>query len=655
MSGKKAKKKPVAILHKGEKTYAGLRDTSSSFQQWAPLAIILITALLYCNALRNGFTSFDDDFYIVKNPYLRDFSWHGIGAIFSSYYQSNYHPLTTLTYLFEFHFFGLNPLPYHLLNVIMHLLNTWLVFKCCEKLSGKGTTGLIVATLFAIHPMHVESVAWISERKDVLYAAFYLWSFFSYLEYLEAGMPKKKYTWTLVLFILSLLSKSAAVTLPLLLIATDVYKGRGINKKTIAEKIPFLFLSLVFGIINVFAQKAGGPVNILFSYYGTINGIFLFTSGIALYLIRFLVPFSLSAMHYFPYIHSTGLPMAYYFSLPFLLVISWFLMRLKKDDPMRKEILFGVAFFLIAISVMLQIISVGSALTAERYTYVPYVGLFYIVGQWITNIVAKKQYTQTIIVLVSLVLLIYAVQTFNRIGVWKDDEVLLTDVIDKNQEILDVDYIYLLRGDARINDHELKGALDDFTVAVGMDPGFAFAGSAYFGRAHVYDELGDAKAAMADYNATISRQPKIAEAYNGRGWLYFREGDVKSAIRDYNTALSLKPDFAEALNNRGWAYNNTGDLKSAMQDYNKAILLFPAFERPYYNRAGIKAASGDFSGAIDDYNYLLELHPDDNMAYYYRGLARLSMKNTPGACEDWKKSADLGNTKAGEMIQQYCR
>jgi protein O-mannosyl-transferase len=654
MSGKKAKKIPVKVQPGKAVILSDKEGVLSPFLKWAPLAIILFTALLYGSALKNGFTSFDDDFYILKNPYLRDFSLHGIAAIFSSYYQSNYHPLTTLTYLFEFHLFGLNPLPYHLLNVLLHLLNTWLVFKCCEQLSGKRTTALIVSILFGIHPMHVESVAWIAERKDVLYSAFYLLSLFTYLQYIETSHSAKKYVLTLVLFILSLLSKSAAVTLPVLFIVIDIYKGRGINKKTLAEKIPFLLLSLVFGIINIFAQKAGGPVNILFSYYGVINGIFLFTSGIALYLIRFLVPFSLSAMHYFPYSHGTVLPVAYYFSLPFLLLICWLITRVKKNDPMRKEVLFGISFFLVAISVMLQLISVGSALTAERYTYIPYIGLFYITGQWITIIIAKKQYAKMAIGTLSIVLIVYAIQTFDRVGVWKDDEALLSDVIDKNQGILEVDYIYLLRGDARMKEHDLKGALEDYTQATITDSGFAFAGSAYYGRAHAYEASGDLKAALADYNNTIRLDPKLAEAYNGRGWVYFSLGDVKSAMQDYNMAISLKPEYAEAYNNRGWAYNNTGDPKAALQDYNKAILLDPLFEKPYYNHAAIKATSGDFNGAIADYNYLLKLHPDDNMAYYYRGLARLSLKNTTGACEDWKKAANLGNTKAEQMIQQCC-
>jgi Flp pilus assembly protein TadD len=654
MSGKKNKNRPSRHPPPKKADHSVLAKDATGIPKWVPIAVVAFTAMLYSRALSNGITLFDDDFYILKNPFLRDYSWHGVKAIFSSFYQSNYHPLTTLTYFFEYNFFGLNPMPYHLLNVLLHLLNTWLVFKLTEQLSGKKITAIIVSILFAIHPMHVESVAWISERKDVLYSAFYLLSLLMYLRYIDSGLLAKNYAITLLLFVASLLSKSAAVTLPVLLIVIDAYKGRRVNMKLLAEKIPFLLLSLVFGIINIYAQKAGGPVNVLFEYYGIINGIFLFTSGLALYLIRVVVPFGLSAMHYFPYIHGQGLPPLYYLSLPFVIIIVWLITRRQKNSLMQKEIIFGILFFLITISVMLQLVSVGSALTAERYTYIPYIGLFYITGQWLSNIIAKKKSVKIVITLFSLVMIIFAAQTWERISIWKDNETLLTDVIEKNPGILDVNYIYLLRADSRLTNHDLKGSLDDFTQAIAMNPQFAFANDAYYGRGHIYEELGDLKSAIYDYTNAITLSPKFAEAYNSRGWLYFMSGDTRAAMEDYNKAISLKPDYAEAYNNRGWAYNNMKNSEAAMQDYNKAILVAPSFEKPYFNRAAIKATEGNFEGAIDDYNNILKLDPDNNSAYYFRGLARLNLKNTTGACEDWKKAMELGNTNATQMLQQYC-
>ena len=360
-----------------QKVLVAVKEVSVDIPKWAPAAVIIFTALLYCKALNNGFVYNDDGVYILENPFLRDFSVKGIIAIFSKFYNANYHPLTTVTNLFEYRFFGLNPLPYHFTNVLFHLLNTWLVFSLTERLSGKRVTALIVCILFAIHPLHVESVAWLAERKDVLYASFYLLSLLAYLKYLSSRFNKKQYVFTLFLFLASLLSKSAAVTLPVLLIAIDIYKGRKLNAKSLTEKIPFILLSLLFGALTIMSQKTGSGINDLSSSFGFLSRVFLFTFRIAFYIIESVIPFRLCAMHCLPDDTVNVLPFYYYISLPFLLMVTWLI---AKKYTNKKEVIFGVAFFLISISVMLQIINVGVAITAERYTYIPYIGLFYIAG-----------------------------------------------------------------------------------------------------------------------------------------------------------------------------------------------------------------------------------------------------------------------------------
>ena len=202
--------------------------------------------------------------------------------IFTIFYSANYHPFTTFCWALLFRFFGTDPLPYHLLNVLLHLLNTWLVFKITEGLSGRRITAIVVSILFAIHPMHVESVAWISELKDVLYSAFYLSSLLAYLHYLRNGFHKKFYVAAILFFLFSLFSKSAAVTLPVLLIAIDIYTGRKINARSLSDKIPFFLLALLFGILNLRAQ---GIAN-LSPYFGYVNRIFLFTGGLSVYFIK---------------------------------------------------------------------------------------------------------------------------------------------------------------------------------------------------------------------------------------------------------------------------------------------------------------------------------------------------------------------------------
>jgi Tfp pilus assembly protein PilF len=644
MSGKSKKNIP-AIQQQPKQVTPGISKVASfAIPKWAPVAVLIFTALLYSKALLNGITIVDDDFYITKNSYLRDVSWHGIAAIFSSFYATNYHPFTTLTYFVEFNCFGLNPLPYHLVNVLLHLLNTWLVFKLAQRLSGKDITALIVCILFAVHPMRVESVAWISERKDVLYSAFYLSALLYYLRYLESGLSRKYYFIVLLLFVASLLSKSAAVTLPVLLIAIDVYKGRGINAKSVIEKIPLLSLSILFGILAIMSQRAGGAMNDYAASYNTVSRLFIFTSSIAFYFTELIAPFHLSVLHFSPYILGATLPWPYYASLPLLLVIAFLVI---KPSTLQKEKIFGIFFFLITISVMLQLIPVGSAYASERYTYIPYIGLFYIAGQWVADVGIVK-WSSIVVISFSLIVVLFSILTWNRIGVWKDDISLFNDIVDTNPGIY---YAWFLRADLKRDQGDVQGAIEDYTVTTKLDPGYI---NAYDHRSVLYDRIGDLKSAISDYSRVIQLNPKSAAAYNDRGWDLYQAGDKAAAMADYNKAILLDTGFAVAYNNRGWAYVQAGDAGHAMHDFNKAILLSPRYDKPYFNRATIKASSGDYTGAIEDINDLIKLDNKNHVAYYQRGLMRLSLKDTTAACEDWNTAISLGNQMAKNMTQQYC-
>lgn len=615
-----------------------------SLPRWAPVAVALFTGLLFTRSLQNSLTGFDDDFYIINNPFLRDFSLKGIASIFTSFYSSNYHPLTTLTWLIEYKLFGLNPLPYHLANLLLHMVNTWLVFKVCMRLSSNSVTAVIVSLLFGIHPMHVESVAWASERKDVLYAAFYLAALLAYLQYISSGTKTKYFIRTLLFFTASLLSKSAAMTLPVLLIAVDVYKGRGVTTRTLMEKIPLFILSVLFGILAILSQKAGGALSSLLTSYRIINSVVLFTSGLSFYIIWLIVPFSLSAMHYFPEVHGGLLPWQYYLSLPFIAAVVMFIVKTRRY---KRDILFGFAFFFIVLSVMLQVVSVGSALTAERYSYIASIGLFYFIAQWLSGILNGPKKNAAMVVLAAVVL-IFSFETWDRIGVWKDDRLLFNDIIDKNPEVY---YGYWLRGNLEKREGDLQSAFKDYSECIKLNPKYE---DAYFNRGIISDASGDIKSALADFNKSIGLNPKQADAYNNRGWALLRLGDTAAALADYNKALDLKPGYAEAYNNRGWVYTCRNDLKAALADYDEAIKANPEFIRPHYNRAAVRMKTGNFTGAIADYSYLLTQLPQDKALYFGRGMAEHNLQKNDSACRDWEQAQQLGSSEAAQMRLLYC-
>src|ERR1043165_1538299 len=241
---KPQKQQPVSVKKRPGKPVTGKQ------KYFIPLFIIvLISFIAFLPVFHNGFVNLDDDKYIRDNPMLAVFN---LKEIFSRYVEGNYHPLTMLTYSIEYQLFGLNAQGYHAVNLLLHLLNVILVFYAILYLSNKTEIALVASLLFGIHPLHVESVAWASELKDLLYTFFFLASYICYLRYIKE--PKSKfYFYCLLLFLLSLLSKAMAVSLPLILLLTDYFKGRKLNVKTWLEKIPFFALSILFGIIAILA------------------------------------------------------------------------------------------------------------------------------------------------------------------------------------------------------------------------------------------------------------------------------------------------------------------------------------------------------------------------------------------------------------------
>jgi len=641
--------------HKPNKKASGLSqresiDIKKLLLRWAPLPIVIFTAFIYSNALKNGITYFDDDYYILQNPYIRDLSLHGLKNIFTTFYSSNYHPLTTLCWALLFKFFGTEPLPYHLLNLLLHLLNIFLVFRITERLSGQRVSAIIVSLLFAVHPLHVESVAWISELKDVLYAAFYLSSLLAYLHFLQSGYRTKFYIIALLLFITSLFSKSAAVTLPVLLIVVDIYKGRRISVRSVVEKIPFFLFALLFGILNLHAQG----ISNLSTYFGYVNRMFLFTSGLAFYIVKLVAPFGLCLEHYFPILHGKALPWEYYASVPFLLLAAWFVTR---PSAHKKEIVFGVAFFLITISVMLQIIPVGAALVSERYTYIPYIGLFYIIGQFMAIFVKKERWGNIVTGAFAATIILFSVLTWQRVNIWKNSDTLFSDVIEKNPGNGNVCFVLWSWGNAKTHKGDFRDAVEYYTQSLLYNPKFD---RAYCSRGEVYDAAGNPKAAIQDYDSAIHLSPEVSDPYTDRGWARYESGDTQSAMHDYDKALKLDAynyldKHAETYNDRGWAFYGIGDTQAAFRDFNEAISLNPYFSRPYFNIATIQSNKGDINGAIEDYNKVLDHAPRDQAALCLRGLARFKLKQNNGACDDWNKAADLGNDWALQMLRQYCK
>lgn len=443
------------------------------------LFIVIITFITFSPSLKNNFICVDDLGYVVQNDSVDKFSFENIKNIFTHDYLGNYHPLTILTYAWEYNFFGLNPRVYHATNVMLHLLNCIMVFWIILIISKDISTAALTALLFGIHPLRVESVAWISERKDVLYSFFFLCSLVSYLYYVN--MKSKRYLYySFILFFFSLLSKVTAVIFPLFLYMFDYLLNRKFNKKLFVEKIPFFLFALIFGIISIIFLKKLGGINIAGDYPLQYR-ISLIFYGLISYLYKILLPIRLSALY--PYPQAT---FAFYsvslFAVVLVSGLAFIVFRLRYTN---RKIVFGTLFFFLGILLGLQIIPVGVAFMADRYTYIPSIGIFYIISEAcrsIYNMRFKYQAVAKSALIVILISIIAAMSflTYSRISVWKDSFILLRDVLKTYPRFSGV---YMLRGRIYAQKDEVDKAISDFNRVIEIDPNCA---PAYYNRAVMY-------------------------------------------------------------------------------------------------------------------------------------------------------------------------
>jgi protein O-mannosyl-transferase len=555
------------------------------------LSLCLILALPSISlfpSLKNDFVNWDDPQYVTENKMITELSWRNIETIFDSTTMGHYHPLTLLSYSLEYRFFKLNPFVYHLTNLILHLLNGLLVFCLVWMLKGGVLISLVVSLLFGIHPLHVESVAWISERKDLLYSFFFLGSLIVYLAYLKTW-GKRFYVLSLFLFLLSLLSKSMAVTLPLVLLLCDHLLHRKIDRKCLIEKIPFLAIAFIFGIMALFAQgspeimsqKTSFPFSkntfimseVLTTYF---SKLLLMSEVLTSYFPKLILPIKLSCLY--PPIKGIAGPWSYVY-LPIVIAILIAGIILGRYN---KNITFGTLFFFITI-----IPTLPAKIMADRYIYIPSIGLFFIAAEGFYWLYRSKLEPIKIVKPILAILLIGILGTFSfltweRCQVWKDSMSLWNNVL-KNYPEIPIAYnnlgeVYLRKGD-------YERAISNYNQALRMNPDFRGANYFYVNRGTAYLMKGDYEMAIADYHQALRIKPNDANAYHHRGTAYLNKGDFEGAISDFNKALEINPGNAETYFYKALACEKIGRLQEALESYKGFMENVPPQYSNYINYA----------------------------------------------------------------------
>ena len=559
-----------------------------------------ITAICLWPMLHNEFVNWDDEYYVINNPLLRGPDLKGI---FSQQVLGNYHPLTILSYAFNYSISKLDPFSYLLVNYLLHIANTVLVFYFIWNISGNNKfIAAFVALIFGIHPMHVESVAWVAERKDVLYTLFFLLSLLQYWKYLLTN--KKKHFWIcFILFVLSLLSKPAAIVLPLVLLLLDYWKGRPITLKTVTEKIPFLLLSLLFGIITVKIQSPSAMAGL--TVFSVTDRLFFACYVLMTYFFRFFVPYPLSAFHPFPLSNNIGWPILISpLFVVALLTALWFLRK-------NKVVVFGLLFYVVNLLLVLQIISIGLTIVSERYTYVPYIGLAFMFATLASRIKIIPQ--KALVGIASICIVVFGIITFQRTQVWRNSGRLWTNALKT----------YPRAPYARTNraNYLSKLALRPDQKSV--------ADSIY-------------KVAFEDCAIALAERPNHAPAFEYRGLMYLDRQQFKEALADANELIRLKPNNRIGYDIRATCYYKFNDPAKALADYKKCVEIKPDDHRSYNNMGSIYMNSYQkYNEAISEFNKAISIQP---VGYYYlnRSICYFRMKDITKAREDAIKAGQLG-------------
>ncbi len=561
-----------------------IKENSPRWKYWIPGLIIFITFIAFIPSLKNDLLkTWDDQAYVTNNDLVKSISFDNIKRIFKEDkgLYANYHPLTIVSLAVNYHFSKLNSLGYHLTNLFLHLSNTLLVFVFIYYLTGKRLEiAAIVSLFFGLHPMHVESVAWISERKDVLYTFFFLSSLIAY----QFFLTKKNlilYFLSLLLFLFSLLSKAMAASLPLVLILLDYLAKRKWSLRIVIEKLPFFLFAIILGIVAVKIQSQSGAItNMTFPMSNRILHVFY---GFVMYIVKIIVPSGLSAFYPYPYplVNSTWvldkIPVVFFFTFVMgLLILVFLVIQAFRSGKYSGMIVFGVLFYAVTLAMVLQFIRVGRAIMADRYSYIPSIGIFLMAGYLLFQLYRNPKFKVIAIVtfLIYSGLLFY--MTFERNKVWRNDETLWTDVIHEYPDDSRVTLAINNRANYYYEKEKINEALKDYQTVAAYNPG----DDGVLGKiGKIYGQkLNDLDNAILFFQKAYKINPANIEVLRDLGTVYGMKGDPRRSLEYSLKGLELKADDALQLLNAGISYKNIGEGEKGDDYIAKAHKIDPTLK-----------------------------------------------------------------------------
>lgn len=553
----------------------------------AVVVVLIVVFIAFYPALFNGFTNWDDTINVIKNESARDLSLSGIKKIFLHPPYKIYVPLTHVTFALEYQLFSLKPFGYHALNLLLHLASCALVFMLISAVSNNWRVAFIASLLFGIHPLKVEPVAWVSGRSDVLYGFFFLCACIAYQHYLQGGW-RRMYWYAGAFFVLSLLSKPMAITFCLLLFVFDyIYEKTPRERKTFKLKSPFFLVAALYITITflsaqslIQSEKASG----------LLSRVSIASFAALFYIYKIIMPVKFSCVY--PYQGAAHIPCLEFFLCMNIALWAGIIFSLRYT----KKIMFGFLFFIITLLPALQFIPFGETMVADRYAYIPAIGIFYIIAEGITLLlerIKKGSLLKPLFIIFLAVMTVGGVFfTRQRCEVWRDSLSLWNDALKTYPGVATP---HNNRGAVLLDQKQYQKAYADLKTALAIDPYFY---EAYFNLGSLYNAQGNYSQAIAMLNKALQVYPLYKQAYDMLIGIYERLRMHGEIIKSTQKMIALWPNDAEAYINLCGAYGNEGQMDKAIASCKKALDIVPQSGLVHMNLAAAYYFHKDYAKAL---------------------------------------------------------
>lgn len=688
----------------------------AKFKKYLPLILILLVAFIVYLPVTNGdyLAGWDDDQQILNNEDVTNLSWQSIQNYFTTYYVASYQPLASFSFGIEYSIFGENAFVHHLTNLLLHLVNVVLIYWLLGKVfKEKRLLVLFITAVFAFHPLQTEVVGWISTRSTLMYSAFFFLSCISYINYLTGEVGKTKNLLLCgVFFVLSLFTKSASVTLPLVLFLLDYYYKRRFSWRLVLEKAPFLLGSVAIGLASIDSRKVVDSIGSFSDYYSVLEKIGLSSYTLVLYFWKSIAPSELMTYYGYPMKleEGAGLGLEYLLApiwLGLLLLGLWWVYR-KSSENFRRQWILGIAFFAVNIGLVINFTPFGPTMWAERYMYLPILGVFICLGLLLYELYKIPILKNAVYSIGVLALLFFAYTSRAQSYIWEDRVSLWSNSIEYTNAV----YPWMELGNEYQRRGEVDTAIEYYNGGVKLNP---FYTKVYYYRGMAIKTKGDKQYAKVDFTRVIkSGGDKKADAFYERGLLYEDFDMQDSALVDYDSALFynedspailrknfltgasngasqgalvqrvmsmmsksdslmkagalpkalmildgvllINPQMERALMSKGLILSNQGKFTEAVGVFDQAIEVNAGNSQSRLSRAFALTQTRQFQKSIEDYSYVVDsIGTTDGEVFYFRAIAYLNNRQKAKACTDLDKAISLDYTAANKLKADQCK